>query len=169
MGLTTLPISSHWNGNSKRIWTRRRKIQTELTIGAACARSLLKQISGSGRADALDVARLLKLKVKEGQLRGCDGVLIRPLGFIGHHRHTERYTFARKKAIHYCPRDRTFHRSRCGGRTRTQPDRGTCSGLAFGMHAPKGRSWAGRESPWTPLGLPGYTHRAGPFERSPRS
>jgi hypothetical protein len=41
---------------------------------------LLKQVSASGRADVLDVAHLLKLKVREEQLRGCDGVLIRPIG-----------------------------------------------------------------------------------------
>jgi len=51
-----------------------------MTIGGACARALLKQVSASGKADVLEVARVLKLKVKEEQLRGCDGVLVRPLG-----------------------------------------------------------------------------------------
>jgi Zn-dependent peptidase ImmA (M78 family) len=34
----------------------------------------------SGRPDVLDVARKLRLKVKEERLRGCDGVLLRPQG-----------------------------------------------------------------------------------------
>jgi hypothetical protein len=61
---------------------RRRKIRTEtqISIGAACARSLLNRLGVIGIPNVLEVARSLRLKVKEEGLEGCDGVLIRPKG-----------------------------------------------------------------------------------------
>jgi hypothetical protein len=49
-------------------------------MGAACARSLLKRLGVNGVPNVLEVAKALRLKVKEEALEGCEGVLIRPRG-----------------------------------------------------------------------------------------
>jgi len=59
---------------------RRRKIATEVTIGAACARSLVKRLGVIDVPDLIEIARALRLKIKEEELEDCDGVLIRPVG-----------------------------------------------------------------------------------------
>jgi hypothetical protein len=61
---------------------RRNKISADIqiTIGAACARSLLKRLGVNGIPNVLEVAQSLRIKVKEVNLEGCDGVLIRPKG-----------------------------------------------------------------------------------------
>lgn len=52
----------------------------DLNIGAAYANALLKSLQLVGVPDVFEVARELKLKVKEVALESCDGVLIRPKG-----------------------------------------------------------------------------------------
>src|SRR5580704_14839412 len=59
---------------------RRKKIRTEFKIGSVCARLLLERLGVSGAPDILRVARELRLKVKEEDLEGCEGVLVRPKG-----------------------------------------------------------------------------------------
>src|SRR5262244_3129625 len=76
-------LRKNWNA----IWTgRRKKISSEITIGAACALSLTRRLGIRGIPDVLDVARALRLKVTYEDLQGCDGILIRskevPRGII---------------------------------------------------------------------------------------
>jgi hypothetical protein len=52
----------------------------DLNIGAAYANALLKSLHLIGVPDVFEVARELKLKVKEEALESCDGVLVRPKG-----------------------------------------------------------------------------------------
>jgi len=67
--------------NCWRIWLpREKKIRTELKIGTAHARLLLKRLDIAGVADVYEVAHTLKLRVTEEELDGCEGLLIRPQG-----------------------------------------------------------------------------------------
>lgn len=70
-----------WKKNSWTASNRRKTItDNELNIGAAYAKALLNSLQFVGVPDVFEVARKLKLKVKEETLESCDGVLVRPKG-----------------------------------------------------------------------------------------
>jgi hypothetical protein len=55
-------------------------MRTELNPGSTHARLLLERLQIRGIPDVLHIARELRLKVKEEDLDGCEGILIRPKG-----------------------------------------------------------------------------------------
>lgn len=59
---------------------RRKTIRTELKFGSTHARLLLERLQLKGVPDVYQVASELRLKVKEEELEGCEGLLVRPRG-----------------------------------------------------------------------------------------
>jgi hypothetical protein len=55
-------------------------MRTELKAGSAHARLLLERLQMHGMTDVLQIAAELRLKVKEEELEGCEGLLVRPQG-----------------------------------------------------------------------------------------
>jgi hypothetical protein len=55
-------------------------MRTELKAGSTHARLLLERLQVRGITDVLQIASELRLKVKEEELEGCEGLLVRPKG-----------------------------------------------------------------------------------------
>ena len=56
---------------------RTRPIRNELRVGSSHARLLLERLRITGSPNLYQLADMLGLKVKEADLEGCDGVLVR--------------------------------------------------------------------------------------------
>jgi hypothetical protein len=55
-------------------------MRTELKAGSTHARLLLQRLQVRGITDIVQIASELRLKVKEEELEGCEGLLVRPIG-----------------------------------------------------------------------------------------